>query len=163
MWPGPIFCLFLRVSSDYAQPITGQVTEVTCHMVGRAQSALTPSKRQKMALMSISPLGMHMMKSQIREWRRGGLYESRTHNDQRNVGRLTKHVAVKYQFEWGYGLSIFTHSLINEKGWDGKLFCLLPLHRSPLRFRVNESSVWYSLRLSRSDARFMSICLTSLN
>ena len=90
-------------------------------------------------------------------------YESRTHNDQRNVGRLTTHVAVQYQFEWGYGLSILTYSLISEKGWDGMLFCLLPLHRSPLRFRVNEPSVWYSLRLSRSDARFMSICMTSLN
>ena len=46
-WPGPIFCLLLRVSSDYAQPITGQVTEVTCPVIGRAQPELTPSKRQK--------------------------------------------------------------------------------------------------------------------
>ena len=44
---GPIFCLLLRVSSDYAQPITGQVTEVTCPVIGRAQPELTPSKRQK--------------------------------------------------------------------------------------------------------------------
>ena len=43
----PIFCLLLRVSSDYAQPITGQVTEVTCPVIGRAQPELTPSKRQK--------------------------------------------------------------------------------------------------------------------
>ena len=35
------------VSSDYAQPITGQVTEVTCPVIGQAQPELTPSKRQK--------------------------------------------------------------------------------------------------------------------
>ena len=45
--PGPVFCLLLRVSSDYAQPITGQVTEVTCPVIGGAQPELTPSKRQK--------------------------------------------------------------------------------------------------------------------
>ena len=44
---GPIFCLLLGVSSDYAQPNTGQVTEVTCPAIGRAQLELTPSKRQK--------------------------------------------------------------------------------------------------------------------
>ena len=44
---GPVFCLFLKVSSDYAQPITGQVTEVTCPVIGRAQPELTLSKRQK--------------------------------------------------------------------------------------------------------------------
>ena len=41
-------CLLLRVSSDYAQPITGQVTEVTCPVIGWAQPKLTPSNRQKM-------------------------------------------------------------------------------------------------------------------
>ena len=41
------FCLLLGVSSDYVQPITGQVTEVTCPVIGRAQPDLTPSKRQK--------------------------------------------------------------------------------------------------------------------
>ena len=45
--PGPVFCLLLWVSSDYAQPITGQVTEVTCPVIGRAQHELTPSKGQK--------------------------------------------------------------------------------------------------------------------
>ena len=45
--PWPVFCLLLGVSSDYAQPITGQVTEVTCPVIGRAQPELTPSKRQK--------------------------------------------------------------------------------------------------------------------
>ena len=45
--PGPVFCLLLRVSSDYAQLITGQVTEVTCPVTGWAQPELTPSKRQK--------------------------------------------------------------------------------------------------------------------
>ena len=44
---GPVFCLLLRVSSDYAQPITDQVTEVTCPVIGRAQPELTLSKRQK--------------------------------------------------------------------------------------------------------------------
>ena len=44
---GPVFCLLLGVSSDYAQPITGQVTEVTCPVIGQAQSELTPSKTQK--------------------------------------------------------------------------------------------------------------------
>ena len=39
--------LLLGVSSDYAQPITGQITEVTCSVIGRAQPELTPSKRQK--------------------------------------------------------------------------------------------------------------------
>ena len=47
-WPGPVFCLLLRVSSDYAQPITGQVTEVTCPVIGWAQPELTWSKRHKM-------------------------------------------------------------------------------------------------------------------
>ena len=45
---GPVFCLLLGVSSDYAQPITGQVTEVTCPVIGWAQPELTLSKRQKM-------------------------------------------------------------------------------------------------------------------
>ena len=48
MKPGPVFCILLRVSSDYAQPITGQVTKVTCPVIGRAQPELTLSKRQKM-------------------------------------------------------------------------------------------------------------------
>ena len=33
---------------NYAQPITGQVTEVTCPVIGCAQPELTPNKRQKM-------------------------------------------------------------------------------------------------------------------
>ena len=45
--PGPVFCLLLGVISDYAQPITDQVTEVTCPVIGWAQPELTPSKRQK--------------------------------------------------------------------------------------------------------------------
>ena len=44
---GPIFCLLFGVGSDYAQPITGQVTEVTCPVIGRALPELTPSKRKK--------------------------------------------------------------------------------------------------------------------
>ena len=46
-WSWPVFCLLLGVSSDYAQPITGQVTEVTCPVIGQAQPELTPSRRQK--------------------------------------------------------------------------------------------------------------------
>ena len=48
MRPGPVFCLLLRVSSDYAQSITGRVNEVTVPVIGRAQPELTPSMRQKM-------------------------------------------------------------------------------------------------------------------
>ena len=47
VWSGPVFCLLLGVSSDYAQPITGQVTKVTCPVIGQAQPELTPIKRQK--------------------------------------------------------------------------------------------------------------------
>ena len=50
---GPIFCLSLGVSSDYAQPITGQVTEVTFPVIGRAQSELTPSKLQPRLVVSV--------------------------------------------------------------------------------------------------------------
>ena len=39
--------LLLGVSSNYAQPITDQVTEVTCSVIGRAQPELTPIKRRK--------------------------------------------------------------------------------------------------------------------
>ena len=46
---GPVFCLLLRVSSDCTQLITGQVTKVTCPVIGQAQPELTPSKRQKMS------------------------------------------------------------------------------------------------------------------
>ena len=45
--PGPVFCLLLGVSSDYAQPITGRVTKVTCPVIGQAQPELTPIKRHK--------------------------------------------------------------------------------------------------------------------
>ena len=45
--PGPVFCLSLGVSSDYAQPIAGRVTEVTCLVIDQAQPELTPNKRQK--------------------------------------------------------------------------------------------------------------------
>ena len=51
MTSGPVFCLLLGVSSDYAQPITGQVTKVTCPVIGQAQPELTPIKRQKRALL----------------------------------------------------------------------------------------------------------------
>ena len=47
--------LLVRASSDYAQPITGQVTEVTCPVIGRAQLGLSPSKRQKRALSGLFP------------------------------------------------------------------------------------------------------------
>ena len=35
-WPGPVFCLLLRVSSGCAQPITGQVAPVTWSVIGWA-------------------------------------------------------------------------------------------------------------------------------
>ena len=41
---GAVFCLLLQVSSDYARPITGQVTEVTCPVIGRTQPELTPEQ-----------------------------------------------------------------------------------------------------------------------
>ena len=41
----PIFCLLLGLSSDNAQSITGQVTEVICPVIDLAQPELTPSKR----------------------------------------------------------------------------------------------------------------------
>ena len=47
MSTGPVFFLLLGGTSDYAQPITGQVTEVTCPATGQAQPELTQSKRQK--------------------------------------------------------------------------------------------------------------------
>ena len=43
-----VYCFLLGVSSDYAQPITGQVAEVTCPVIGRAQPELALSKRLKM-------------------------------------------------------------------------------------------------------------------
>ena len=43
----PVFCLLLGVSSDHAQPITGQVTDVICPVIGRAQPELYLSKREK--------------------------------------------------------------------------------------------------------------------
>ena len=44
---GPVFYLLLGVSPDYSQPITCQVTEVTCPVMGLAQPEFTLSKRQK--------------------------------------------------------------------------------------------------------------------
>ena len=45
---GPVFCPLLGLSSGYAQPFTGQVTEVTCHVIDRQQLEFTPAKREKM-------------------------------------------------------------------------------------------------------------------
>ena len=56
--PGSVFCLLLGVSSDYAQPITSQVTDVTCLVIGRAPSELTPSKRQKVGPVLIRNKGI---------------------------------------------------------------------------------------------------------
>ena len=61
--PGPGFCLLLGVSSDYAQPITGQVTEVTCPVIGRAQPELTPSTRQKTGPGLLFPKEVHFTAS----------------------------------------------------------------------------------------------------
>ena len=40
---GP-FSVLLGVNSGYAQPMTGQVTEVTCPVIGQAQPKLTPTE-----------------------------------------------------------------------------------------------------------------------
>ena len=48
-----LICLLFGGSSDYAQPIPDQFTEVTCPVIGRAQPELTPSKRQKMDLVEL--------------------------------------------------------------------------------------------------------------
>ena len=45
--PGSVFCLLLGVSSGFAQPITGQVTEASYPVTGRAHPEVTPSKTQK--------------------------------------------------------------------------------------------------------------------
>ena len=60
---GPVFCLLLRLSSDYAQPITSHVTEVTCPVIGQAQPELTPSKREKTGpgLKIVLCLGAHLL------------------------------------------------------------------------------------------------------
>ena len=47
MGTGPISCLLLGISSDYARPITGQVTEVTWPVIGWAQPEFTPSDTRK--------------------------------------------------------------------------------------------------------------------
>ena len=47
IFPGPIFCLLLGVSSGCVRPITGQVTSVTWPVIGWALPELTPSKIQK--------------------------------------------------------------------------------------------------------------------
>ena len=44
---GPFSVSCSELSSDYAQPITGQVTEVTSPVIGQAWPELTTSKRQK--------------------------------------------------------------------------------------------------------------------
>ena len=65
---GPVFCLLLRVSSDYAQPITGQVTELTRPVIGRAQPELTPSKGQKTGL---GHNELNQVKNKLRPWMDG--------------------------------------------------------------------------------------------
>ena len=45
-WPGPFFCVLFGVSSDYAQPITGQVIEVTCPVIGQLSTAWAYSEQE---------------------------------------------------------------------------------------------------------------------
>ena len=47
---GPVFCLLLGVSSDYAQPITGKVAEVTSPAIGHAHSLSLPEQETKWVL-----------------------------------------------------------------------------------------------------------------
>ena len=58
--PEPVFFFLLEVSSNYARSITGQVTEVTCPAIGRAQPELTPSKRQKMGLVRKNQMSVYV-------------------------------------------------------------------------------------------------------
>ena len=51
LWSGPVFCLLLRVNSDYAQPITGQVAEVTCPVMAKHRLSLLQVKDKKRALL----------------------------------------------------------------------------------------------------------------
>ena len=44
---GTVFCLLLRLSSDYAQPITGQVTEVTLWLAKHSLSLLRARDRKR--------------------------------------------------------------------------------------------------------------------
>ena len=62
-WPSRAWAYSKQESiSDYAQPITGQVTEVTWPVIGRAQPELTPSKRQKMGPGSCLPWGRNSVR-----------------------------------------------------------------------------------------------------
>ena len=45
--PCMIWAISVASRIGYAQPITGQVTEVICPVIGQAQPELTPSKRRK--------------------------------------------------------------------------------------------------------------------
>ena len=49
---GPVFCLLFGVSSDYAQPITGQVTEITCPVIGL--SLLRVRYKKKRAITTVN-------------------------------------------------------------------------------------------------------------
>ena len=65
--PWPVFCLLLGVSSDYAQPITGQVTEVTCPLLRRSQTELTPIQRQKTDPGQVVTPGLYLVFN-IKRW-----------------------------------------------------------------------------------------------
>ena len=67
-WSGPVFCLLLGLSSDYAQPITGRVTEITCPMIGQAQTELPLSKRQKTCPGTITTYYLHIDSHTRSQW-----------------------------------------------------------------------------------------------
>ena len=46
---GSIFCLLLGVNLDYAQPITGQVTEVTYPVIAKHSLSLLRARDRKQA------------------------------------------------------------------------------------------------------------------
>ena len=73
---GPVFCLLLGVSSDYAQPITGHVTEVTCPVIGQAQHELTPSRRQKTGPDFIDVVSTHSIHMQQEAHHPHGLHHT---------------------------------------------------------------------------------------
>ena len=91
---GPIFWLLLGVSSNYAQPNTGQVTEVTCPVIGCAQPELTPCMRQKMG-----PGHLKLIKSD---------------NNHRNLKEYISHFQSHYANWW---LNSITDSLLFN-AWD---------------------------------------------
>ena len=124
-WSGPVFCILLGVSSACAQPITGQVTEVTCPVIGRAQPELTPSKRQKVGpSVAIwwdafgSAFWLHMMTS-----------------SNGNIFRVTGHLCGEFT-----GPRWIPHT----KASDAELWCMLPIKFMSASYENRSTLKWMS-------------------